>query len=112
MFTFKRTVMVIALIAVLVLVNVPGFAETKVSLGCKYISGIEGDVTWADYVFKNTTKETIPKGATIEYTTDNIKAHPATLKTTQAEKPGALFGPPNTNSVLPGKTCKAWRLKP
>ena len=41
MFTFKRTVMVIALIAVLVLVNVPGFAETKVSLGCKYISGME-----------------------------------------------------------------------
>lgn len=101
-----------ALIGVVLLaVSAPCFAG-KVNLACKYISGMHGDVSWADYLFTNTSKWTIPKGASIGYTTDNPEAKPASTKAMKAVAPKGTFGPPNTNDVLPGKTCTAWWNKP
>jgi hypothetical protein len=97
--------------ATLIAFSAPSFAG-KVKLGCEYAHGLHGDVSWADYVIKNTTKSTIPKNASIGYTTDNPKAVPATLKTGKAIKPGATFRPSNTNAVAAGSNCSAWWNKP
>ena len=95
----------------LLLASTPGFA-TEVPLGCEYVSGTEGDVTFARYIIKNTTNQTIPNHAKIKYTTNNPQAVPATWLTPEPEPPGTKFGPSNTDAVKPGTTCSAKWIKP
>lgn len=107
----KAVLLVLAVGVVLFLASTPSFA-VEVPLGCEYAHGIQGDVTWARYIFRNTTNQTIPKGAKIKYTTNSPQAVQVIWLTPEPEPPGAKFGPSNTNAVAPGTTCSAKWVKP